>query len=343
MALEYTRYRIEFVSPMPQVVPDFLAGAIRATFGKVLRELTCVTGAPTCAGCSVAPRCLYRALFDPLPPAGFALAHGSAAHAHTPPSEATLDPSNGTRSPAQRVSAVPAPYVFDLDDAGGFMLAPGRPLELGLTLIGRAREHLQLAVLALERAARLGLARTKLRLELAAVRALDRDGRWVLVLDEHHDKLRNHVQSAWLDAPLGLPGDDAPRRLGLTLATPCRLTQAGEVAQPHTLKARTWLLSLIRRLNLLSAAHGDAPLGLDVDDLTRRAAESEITYRNLRWRRLPRWSSAQRREMPFDGLVGELVIEGPLSPFVPLVDFAAPLHVGKHANFGLGRFQHVWH
>ena len=43
--------------------------------------------------------------------------------------------------------------------------------------------------------------------------------------------------------------------------------------------------------------------------------------------------------MTLGGFMGELEVEGELTPFAPLLRTAEILHVGKGATFGLGRLQ----
>lgn len=312
MALEYTTYRIALVPRDPAVLPAFAGGVLRSTFGMALRDFACATRAPTCDGCPVAQGCAYRELFDPLPPESHAL---------------------------QRFSAIPAPYVFDLGEDRARHLAPGRPLIVGLTLIGRARRHLGLALLAIQRGAGGGLSRTEARLDLRQVTSLRPDGAEVVILGEPDAEIRPHPPSARLDRE-SLREDEAIHRIAFRLTTPTRLTQGGKPARPADLEPRTLLMAIARRVSLLADFHGDAPLGLDFADLAERADSARFIRKALRWQPLERWSSRQRQTMPFDGLVGEVDIEGPLTPFLPLIDFAARLNVGKHASFGLGRFLH---
>jgi hypothetical protein len=312
LALEYSTYRLELTPRDRGALPAFAGSALRGTFGMVLRDLACATRAPTCDGCRVARDCAYRELFDPLPPDTHAL---------------------------QRFSAIPAPYVFDLGEDRARHLAPGSPLTIGLTLMGRARRHLGLALLAIQRGAGGGLSRADLRLDLRRVTVERRDGGDAVVLDAPGASLRPHPYSARLES-LPAAGDEDHRRIAFRLLTPTRLTQDGNPARVDDLKPRTLLMAIARRVSLLADFHGDGPLGLDFTDLAARAAEARFARKALRWQRLERWSSRQQRTMPFDGLVGDIEVEGPLAPFGPLIAFAARLNVGKHASFGLGRYQY---
>jgi hypothetical protein len=312
MSLEYSAYRIDLLPRDARALPAFAGGALRSTFGMVLRDFACATRAPSCEGCPVARSCAYRELFDPLPPATHAL---------------------------QRFSAIPAPFVFDLGEDRARHLSPGRPLTVGLTLIGRARRHLGLALLAIQRGAGGGLSRADVRLDLKRVTAIGPDGGEILVLKDPGAVVGPHPDTARLES-LPAAFDDASHRIGFRLMTPTRLIQNGRPARPDDLAPRTPLMAIARRVSLLADFYGDGPLGLDFADLVARADAARWTQSALRWQRLERWSSRQQRAMPFDGLVGTIEVEGPLAPFIPLLEFAVRLNVGKHASFGLGRYEY---
>src|SRR5262245_56634986 len=67
------------------------------------------------------------------------------------------------------------------------------------------------------------------------------------------------------------------------------------------------------------------------------AAGVRVTRARLGWRDLARYSNRQRRTVSLGGFVGELEVEGDLEPFLPLLQMAEQVHVGKGATFGLGR------
>ncbi len=313
MGLECATYRIELLPQDRNALPAFLGGAIRGAFGRSLRALACATGAATCDGCPVAARCAYREIFDPVPPA-----------------EHTL----------QRFAAIPAPYAFDLEGDPPRDSAPGRPLSIRLTLAGAARRHLGLILLAIDRAASGGLAKPRARFERATVHVETGDGRERLLLDRADTRIPPHPPTARLDADPAASADARDLRVAVRLITPCRLVVRGNAVRPDGFTPYPWLMALVRRVSLMADFHGDGPLGLDFADLADRASATRLVDADLRFVRVERWSSRQRQAMPFDGLVGTFSIEGPLAPFLPLMDLATRLNVGKHASFGLGRFQH---
>jgi CRISPR/Cas system endoribonuclease Cas6 (RAMP superfamily) len=46
--------------------------------------------------------------------------------------------------------------------------------------------------------------------------------------------------------------------------------------------------------------------------------------------------------MQFGGVVGSVAYQGYLSEFLPLMDLAEKLHIGKQSTFGLGKIEYSW-
>jgi hypothetical protein len=310
MSLEYTTYRIELQPRRSVRLPEFAGALVRGTFGKALRELTCATRAPTCADCPVARGCVYREVFDPLPPQQHAL---------------------------QRFSAIPAPYVLHVDRFGNRTLAAGKPFTFGISLVGSARRHLPLVVLAIQRGAAAGWTRDAVSFDLHRVLA-ESAGELVEVLPPGGSRLAEHGPTARIDS-IPSAGTGVGGVLELELLTPTRLQQDGKPARAGDLQPRTWLMALVRRIALLADFHGDAPLVLDFGALSAAADQVAIVHAALRWQEWARYSGRQKAVMPMGGLVGQLRLEGPIAPFVPFLAPGRALHVGKHAAFGLGAFR----
>jgi hypothetical protein len=310
MGLRYTTYWIEVSPRAPLRLPAFAGSLVRGTLGRALRHLACVTRAPTCEGCAVARSCQYRRLFDPLPPEAHAL---------------------------QQFSAISPPFVLQLAHWREGVVQPGQLLRIGLTLIGAARDALPLMLLALQRALEEGWLQERVALELKRVIAEGPDGALV-VLDGPGGRLREHGDSAELMVPPG--AERVETSMTVELLTPARLTQQGKPATAGTLTARSWLMTLLRRVALLADFHGDG-LEIDFGALAPLLAETRIEDPQLRWQEWTRYSGRQRQEMPMGGLVGRMTLTGPIGALLPLIDAAAPLHVGKHAAFGMGAYRVV--
>ena len=74
-------------------------------------------------------------------------------------------------------------------------------------------------------------------------------------------------------------------------------------------------------------------------DLLNAANDVTIVNKNLHWQDQGRYSSRQKRKLKIGGFVGDIILEGDLSPFTKLMKYSEVLHVGKGATFGLGRVE----
>lgn len=115
--------------------------------------------------------------------------------------------------------------------------------------------------------------------------------------------------------------------------TPTRTKAGGKlVSKP---KFHHLVRSLLRRLQALATHHCGTPLSFDPKELISLAESAVRTAGGeVRWLDLKRFSTRQRARLKMGGVVGTLVFEGDLEPFLP---FGEELHVGKGAVFGFGK------
>ena len=97
-------------------------------------------------------------------------------------------------------------------------------------------------------------------------------------------------------------------------------------------------LMLRRVSSLLNAYDGGEP-PIDYRGLVERARAVRTLSSDLKWFDWRRYSNRQGAAMQLGGLVGEVVYEGPIEEFMPLLSFCAEVHVGKQTSFGLGK---IW-
>jgi hypothetical protein len=105
------RTRFDFEAIEPVRLPEYPGSAWRGLLGHSLRRTVCVTRQPTCRGCLLTGTCAYSVFFESPPP---------------------------DSESARRYTAVPHPFVLDVDARPGRDLSAGDPLRLGINLIGPA-------------------------------------------------------------------------------------------------------------------------------------------------------------------------------------------------------------
>jgi hypothetical protein len=147
-------------------------------------------------------------------------------------------------------------------------------------------------------------------------------------------------------------------RLRLALVTPTRLIERDRLVKHDTFEFAPFLARLLERLSALFGRYGDemvreeeaaqddragagrgvARRPFEAAALLRAAGEVRIAERRLVWRELFRASGRHGRMVPMGGLVGEVVLEGDLGPFLPWLVWGSLVHVGKDAAMGNGQF-----
>ncbi len=305
LPLTVSRYRLHFIAQEPLRLPAYAGSAWRGAFGHALKRLVCVTHEPHCPDCLLYRSCSYPYLFETPPDPAIALLRKYPAAPHP----FLLHPPADTRRP----------------------LTEGEETLLDLTLFGHGHRYLPYIIHALDQAAARGLGTHRGRLALAAVEQQVATG-WTPIYQP--------------DGPLTLQPPHipepppCPERLTLRIDTPLRLAVDNDHITPDTFRFTHLFGSLLRRVSLLIAFHGDAPLTTDFAVLARAADAIPLITTRLRWRDWNRYSSRQRNTVPMGGLVGEIELNGGgLEPFWPWLWLGQWTHAGKGAVMGLGGYR----
>lgn len=136
-------------------------------------------------------------------------------------------------------------------------------------------------------------------------------------------------------APGPLPLSPALR---LRFVTPTRIRVDGDLQSGMSFELL--VRNLLRRVSLLCAVHGSAPLELDYRGLIEQAASVVTARSDLQWCDWDRYSNRQQTKMTLGGFVGEVEYESDLLPqFLPLIAAGELLNVGAGTAFGLGEFR----
>lgn len=230
----------------------------------------------------------------------------------------------------RKYPAAPHPFVLEPPEDGPQKLPQGSLLDFGLVLIGQAVELLPWFILAFEELGRSGLG-SKVGSERGRFRLLAvRQGEELL----YQPGMSLAVQPQPECLPPAVP---VKANLCLTFHTPTRITYQEHFAEQ--LDFHILFRNLLRRISLLSFFH----CGQRLDDsgfagLIRQAEGIATVSHQLRWHEQERWSSRQKATMKFGGLIGTVVYQGQLAPFMPYLALGETLHCGKGCTFGLGRY-----
>lgn len=305
-----TRVRFEIEAAEPLRLPAYPGSAWRGLLGHSLRRTVCVTRQPTCAGCLLQGTCAYSVFFESPPP---------------------------NPQTAARYTALPHPFVLDVDASAEREVARGAPLSLGMTLIGPAIDLLPYLIQTLERAGQRGLGSRGGRFALCRVLAEEGLGsdQWRPVFDADSREYRRLVSPRPSGAP---PAPTSP--IPIDFQTPLRIKRHGHFVGAAEIEPGDLIRNLLARLDSLSAFYGDTSIPSQWNVLARWASDIEISAKDLSWVDWTRYSSRQRTTMQMGGLVGTLTLDGAgIHDLWPAVWLGQWTHLGKGTSFGLGKYR----
>ena len=299
-----SRYRLDFTATSAIRLPEYAGSSLRGAFGHALRQLACTTRAKTCQGCMLAATCPYPAIFEPQKPQGGTLA----------------------------LATPPVPYVIEPPAWGERHYARDDALQFHFTLTGRAADHLNIVIMAWQRALARGIGAGDGTARLETLHHCTAQGE--TLIHRSGEPILPHTHT------LTLPEEPLSTEATLEFITPLRLQENGHALPPARITAKPLLTALLRRASLLAEHYGGAPLyhAEQFTALAQAAARVEAET-SLRWRDWTRHSSRQGRTMQLGGCIGHLTLRGELAPFSAALRLGEWLHVGKEASFGLGHYR----
>lgn len=299
--LPITRLHLTVRADAPLALPPYAGSMLRGAFGHALLALA------------------------PLPHHG---GQPCALHTTCPYCQVFATPPLPTHS-LQKFSAMPQPYVVEPPAGGAQRLQAGQTFTFGMVLIGKAHAHLPTLVQAWERALRAGLGAQQTPCTLLQIQSEN----GIQSLLDKREKLSQQEQAIPATPALG-------QQATLQFSSPLRLQVQGKPAKAKDLTARSLLITLARRWQLLQDVHlGAQAPQQDFAQLAALAEDIALDAQALRWFDWGRYSQHHQQEMKFGGLMGQLHLRGELAPFAELLHLGQWLHVGKNASFGLGGYR----
>lgn len=303
-------YRFALTLEEAASLPPFKGSMLRGGFGYSFRRQVCLQRArKTCEGCLLRNVCPYGILFEPAPPAD---------------SEVLSTQSD-----------VPLPFVLEPPLEGKQEYESGEALAFGLTLVGRAIEHLPYFVMAFGALGRRGLGRERAKYTLSSVTAVDLlHGKTATVYSAQDEVLRDNDLAARATALMSDGGDLPTDRLAIEFLTPTQVKHDGRFHdQPdfHVL-----VRALLRRTSSLAYFHCGERWETDYRGWIEQAKGVRTVGAYTSGMDVWRYSQRQGQRVSLGGPVGKMVYEGDLGPFRPLLALGEWIHVGKASVFGNG-------
>jgi CRISPR/Cas system endoribonuclease Cas6 (RAMP superfamily) len=292
------------------VLPRNKGSTFRGVFGHALKQVVCALKRQTCETCLLKQSCVYALVFE---------------------TEVA-----GALPAVSRMAAPPHPFVIEppLDTRTDY--PAGADFNFKLLLFGDINRLLPYFIYAFDRMGKIGIGK----------KINGRRGRCALDT-VYHDKAciysgANQILEMNGALPdLKLPkahGDGKnPMRLQVHLKTPLRFKFRNRFNRD--LPFHVLIRVALRRVSALFTAYNGGEPSLDYTGMVHRAERVNIIESSLDWFDWRRYSGRQDQKMLMGGMVGSIMYEGDLKEFMPLMDVAAQVHLGKQTSFGLGQVE----
>ncbi len=124
------------------------------------------------------------------------------------------------------------------------------------------------------------------------------------------------------------------RELTIQTQTPLRIRRNGVLLE--TIDFPTIIRNITNRIKTLTTRYGgwsDAEEILHIQNLSTKIS---IANNHLTMQLMQRYSNRLQEKMSFNGLMGTMQFTGELTPFVPWLNAAQILHIGRNTTFGMG-------
>lgn len=226
-----------------------------------------------------------------------------------------------------RYTYIPHPFVIE---PPFFVEKAVRSFHFNLILFGNAIEYLPYFIYTFEELGNTGLGRQRIKYRIKEITSKE-----MSVYDGKTKVLQN--------PPVPITGKGIEKRVSsykgsikrftLEFITPARIKQSGRFTDK--LDFAILFKNLVRRVAVLSRYHCKEEWDFDITV----TYDVRTTESNLFWIDIERYSSRQKARMKMGGVMGEITLEGDLTPLLPLFKLGEYTHIGKATAFGLGKYE----
>lgn len=303
----FARFKFIFTATEEMHFPQYSGSMIRGAFGHALRKTACMTKEKDCKLCPLYESCAYSRIFETPPPSDLKL---------------------------QSFSQVPNGFVIEPFEWGEKHVSVGENVEFELVLFGRVINDLALIIHSFSNAFKRGIAHHSQGLLKTVF--VEENGNYREIYNPNVKTITgaSKIESFEKNVIINKVEDN---KLKLTFTTPLRLQKQGKILTADDLDARTLIVALARRIDLVLKIHANIDLQLDFKKIIADTENVTVT-KNLKWAHWVRHSARQKQLMALDGVVGDIELSNLSEDLTYILQIGRWTHVGKNGTFGLGKY-----
>lgn len=285
-------------------LPRYKGNTLRGGLGYSLKNITCIHRSNICNECLIKKSCVYIYLFDTIRP----------------------DNSEILRDRYE----IPKPFIIETLYDEKIHYDPGEEISFDLILFGKAIKLLPYFILAFENIGRIGLGKDKGKFSLERI-----ENESNIIYDNETKTLLSSPKILHI-SDLIPPDNINSQEISINILTQLRVKYEGKLTD--RLEFHILIRNILRRASYLSYFHCGGTMEKFPPEILSSAEKIAIKHNDSRWREWQRYSTRQKTDMNFGGVVGRITYMGELEQFIPLLLLGEYIHVGKNASFGLGKY-----
>jgi len=304
-SISIAKYKLVLQFKQQVSLPSFKGSTFRGGFGYTLKKICCATKNKSCDECIIKSKCVYSILF-----------------------EAKI---NNEGYKVLGFVEPPRPFVLEIPNDNKNFYNIGDTLELYILIFGNSIQFFPYIVLTFHELGKIGIGSTKAKYDLVSVETIDGKP----IYNSQSQMFYNNGST------IKLSFDDVKEinQIKINFLTPTRIKTNGKYTKDITFK--TLIKTILRRLMGLFLFYADKKLECNFNEILNESEKINLISSNLKWVEFERFSTRQKTKMKLGGVVGEVVYEGKITKFYPLLKIGEYIHIGKNTTFGFGEYEIV--
>ena len=226
----------------------------------------------------------------------------------------------------ERNERVARPFVIEPPLTEKKLFPTGDTLEVNLILFGKAIEYIPYLVFTFKEMGRRGIGANNGKFWLQKVTQDDK-----IIYDFEEQILHNTFKRY----DLFKIKEEKANKVTIHFLTPTAIKYNGKIN--FEIDFLTLIKAIRRRLKALSVYHNEK-LAKDIEidfEAAEKIVVKKISLEPFQWKR---YSNRQQQKIDFSGFIGEMELDGNLTPFMPLLRMGEIVHVGRGTVYGMGKY-----
>ena len=302
-------YKIVCIVKDEIILPEFWGSILRGAFGRNLKRVSCLNKKErNCFECKFRNICVYFYTF-----------------------ESSFE--NNKPDFLKNVEYIPHPFILEPSFNKKNIYLKNEKFEFNLILIGlKTNYYLPFYISAIIKMGQFGLFNNEnSRFELEKIETIDLKNVYSINEGFKFDfKFENDIKIINEEIP-----KNSINEITINFLTPTRIVNNGKyISEPSFY---IYFKSILSRFISLSYIYNELIIEKP-KDLIIHSKKIKIKKSKLYWYDWETFSGRQKNIIKLGGIIGNIIYEGDIKPFLPFIIIGKYIHIGKNTSYGLGKY-----